>query len=278
MSSEMGKVKRGLAFVSGVAIGSLGGLIGLGGAEFRLPLLIGIFGFGPLEAVILNKGMSLIVVAVALPARAAVVPFARIFSYWSVIVTLICGSVSGAWWGAGFATKLQPRAFYMIIAVLLVSVAGVLLFCHGTSAQQVAFSGLLSLIVVGVVAGFGIGVFAALLGVAGGELLIPTIVFLFGIDIKLAGRLSLAVSIPTMITSFSRYSRDMSFQVVRREWPFIAIMAAGSVVGSWLGGRLLGVVPNSVLLPLLAAILVISAVQVWRHSKKKGTSIRSYNS
>jgi uncharacterized membrane protein YfcA len=38
------------AFLGGAAIGTLGGLIGLGGAEFRLPLLIGPFGFSSLEA------------------------------------------------------------------------------------------------------------------------------------------------------------------------------------------------------------------------------------
>ena len=40
------------AFLGGAAIGTLGGLIGLGGAEFRLPLLIGPFGFAALEAVV----------------------------------------------------------------------------------------------------------------------------------------------------------------------------------------------------------------------------------
>jgi hypothetical protein len=38
-------------------LGLLGGMIGLGGAEFRLPLLIGLFGFVALQAVILNKAM-----------------------------------------------------------------------------------------------------------------------------------------------------------------------------------------------------------------------------
>src|SRR5262247_2902240 len=56
----------------------LGGLIGLGGAEFRLPLLISYFGFVGLEAVILNKATSLVVVASALPFRAYTVPFAEI--------------------------------------------------------------------------------------------------------------------------------------------------------------------------------------------------------
>lgn len=40
---------RVAAFGGGALIGTLGGLIGLGGAEFRLPLLIGAFGFGVLD-------------------------------------------------------------------------------------------------------------------------------------------------------------------------------------------------------------------------------------
>jgi len=39
-------------------------------------------------------------------------------------------------------------------------------------------------------------------------LLIPTLVPLFGADIKLAGSLSLTVSLPTMIVDFTRYSQD----------------------------------------------------------------------
>jgi len=44
--------RRPLAgFGWGTVIFTLGGLVGLGGAEFRLPVLIGVFRFPPLEAV-----------------------------------------------------------------------------------------------------------------------------------------------------------------------------------------------------------------------------------
>jgi len=118
--------------------------------------------------------------------------------------------------------------------------------------------------VAGVAAGVVIGVVAALMGVAGGELLIPTIVLLYGVDIKVAGSLSLGVSLPTMLVAFPRYSRDAAFTVLSRNRWFVLTMAAGSIAGTLLGGLLVGVVPSLVLVPLLMALLV-SAVKVWRH-------------
>ncbi|MCW2276550.1 TSUP family transporter [Rhodoblastus acidophilus] len=245
-------------------IGALGGLIGLGGAEFRLPLLIGVFRFRALEAVILNKAMSLIVVAAALPFRAATVSFAAVTANWPIIVNLLAGSMLGAWLGAGWATKLSSRNLYRTLATLMVLIAGALVFGHGSTSASALLSGW-GLVVAGIAAGFSIGVVASLMGVAGGELLIPTLVLLFGADIKLAGSLSLAVSLPTMIVAFTRYSRDSAFAVIAQNTRFVVVMAFGSIVGAFIGGRLLGIVPDHVLLPGLALILVASSVKVWRH-------------
>ena len=252
------------AFGGGAVIGALGGLIGLGGAEFRLPLLIGAFRFTALQAVILNKAMSLVVVASALPFRAATVSFAVVAANWPIIVNLLAGSLLGAWFGAGWAIRLASQALYRVIAVLLVAIAGVLVAGHDTAASGAMLTGTPQL-AAGVAAGFIIGIVAALLGVAGGELLIPTLVLLFGADIKLAGSLSLAVSLPTMLVGFTRYSRDRSFVVIGENRWFVLVMAAGSIFGSFIGARLLGLVPNAVLLPLLAIILVLSAAKVWAH-------------
>ncbi len=252
------------AFAGGAVIGTLGGLIGLGGAEFRLPLLIGAFRFPALEAVILNKAMSLIVVATALPFRTAAVPFDSVLSHWHIVANLLAGSLLGAWVGAGVATRLKSQTLYRTIAILLVVVAVVLVLGHEAAGQSALLTGWAQALA-GVVAGFAIGVVASLMGVAGGELLIPTLVLLFGADIKLAGSLSLAVSLPTMLVGFARYSRDRSFAVLGRSLRFVVVMALGSIVGTFIGGQLLGIVPPQVLLPALALILVVSAFKVWRH-------------
>lgn len=253
------------AFAGGGGIGALGGLIGLGGAEFRLPLLIGAFGFDALGAVILNKAMSLVVVASALPFRMAAVPLDALVGNWGIIANLLAGSLLGAWLGAGWATRLASRTLFRVIAALLVVIALVLVTLHDPEGGAAPFSGAM-LVAAGVAAGFVIGIVASLLGVAGGELLIPTLVLLFGADIKLAGSLSLAISLPTMLVGFARYSQDRSFAVLGENKAFVAMMALGSIIGAFIGGRLLGLVPAALLLPTLGLILLLSALKVWRHA------------
>ena len=64
-----------------------------------------------------------------------------------------------------------------------------------------------------------IGVVAAVLGVAGGELLIPTLVLLFGADIKLAGSLSSRSEPADDDRRLHAYSRDHSFAVLGENKP-----------------------------------------------------------
>jgi uncharacterized protein len=65
-------------------------------------------------------------------------------------------------------------------------------------------------------------------GVAGGEMLVPVITVLFAVDVKLAGSLSLIMSLPTMLVGFARYSRSQAFSVLRDN---------GRFVSGWRSGR-----------------------------------------
>jgi uncharacterized membrane protein YfcA len=256
-------------FGAGAAVATLAGLIGLGGAEFRLPILKGLFQLNTLKAVILNKATSLIVVFFALIFRSYEIPFEQIWEYKNIIFNLLLGSLAGAWIAAGIAMKIKEQTLDRIVLLLLLFLAAVLIMEHWFLQQQTGalFDSLLVEVTMGIVAGFGIGVVASMLGVAGGELLIPVIVLLYGVDVKLAGSLSLAISLPTMLVGFARYTKSQAFIVLHEERGLFIALGIGSIVGAAVGSTLLGVIPSDVLVLLLALVLIISAYKIFSHQK-----------
>lgn len=266
-----GHMKNFWSFLSGGVIGTLGGLIGLGGAEFRLPLLVGIFGFASLDAVIINKITSLIVVSFSLPFRSQSIPWSDVVASYGVILNILSGSLIGAWMGAHYATQMKTRTLDRLIMVLLIALAFGMIFGHsimeGNHLALIQDGNLR--IAAGIISGLVIGMVAAVLGVAGGELIIPTLVILFGVDIKLAGSLSLCISLPTMIVAFYRYTQSGAIDLFKREKKFLIIMVLGSIFGTAIGGRLIGIIPSDVLVFILGGILLISAIKTFKKSNSK---------
>jgi hypothetical protein len=62
--------------------------------------------------------------------------------------------------------------------------------------------------------------------------------------------------------AFARYSRDGSFVVLRRNPHLAVVLALGSVTGTVPGGLLLGVVPDTVLIPGPAIPLIPPSIKV----------------
>ena len=89
-------------------------------------MLIGLFGFVALQAVIVNKAMSLAVVITALPSRLVAVPFDDLAPHWAVVVNLLAGSLAGAWAGASWATQMRTATLHKVLAGLLVVMAAAL--------------------------------------------------------------------------------------------------------------------------------------------------------
>jgi uncharacterized membrane protein YfcA len=98
-------------------------------------------------------------------------------------------------------------------------------------------------------------------------LIIPTIILLFAIDIKLAGSLSLAISVPTILMGLYKYRRQQKLTEVLADRTFIIWMSLGSILGSLIGSYLLRYVPNLYLHFLLGAILLVSAVKIAIHGR-----------
>jgi len=254
------------ALLYAIPIGTLGGLIGLGGAEFRLPVLAGPLKYPATHAVPLNLAVSLVTLAASLAIRGRALSLAALVPFAVAIGALITGAVVTAFLGATLASRLSKTHLERIILVLLVAI-GSALIVEGFVPQQGAAllpASLAWRIPAGLLFGLVIGLVSSLLGVAGGELIIPTLVFAFGADIKTAGTASLLISLPTVIVGVVRYTQRGAFAEAQALRATVLPMGAGSVIGAVIGGLLVGVVPAGVLKVGLGIILIISAVRIFR--------------
>ncbi len=115
------------ALLYGAPIGLLGGLIGLGGAEFRLPVLAGVFGYAARRAVALNLAISLITVASALLIRGGTLSLAPLVGLLPVVVAMIFGAVSAAYVGTALVHRVSEHMLERIILVFLVVIGTALI-------------------------------------------------------------------------------------------------------------------------------------------------------
>jgi uncharacterized membrane protein YfcA len=111
------------------------------------------------------------------------------------------------------------------------------------------------------VAGLGLvaGLLGGLLGVGGGIVIVPLLVFA-GVDLKIAIGTSLATIIPTAVMATWTHHR-----LGHVDWRLAGLMAAGAVCGALVGASLTSVVPATALKRVFAVFLLATAVRMlWK--------------
>jgi uncharacterized membrane protein YfcA len=258
-----------IALACATLIGGIGGLIGLGGGEFRLPLLVGLIGFTARAAVPMNQILSLITLVTALLVRWHTGALVGVGVFAPAVIALGLGGITAAWFAARLLSHASDHRLERAIAILLMAI-GLLLIGErflpaGLPALVPADAG--AQIAAGIALGLCIGTASTFLGVAGGELLIPTLIFVFGADIRTAGSATLFISIPTVCMGLFRYSR-MGLLPGRATLMRIGLpMGIESFVGATAGGAFAGSASAEMLKLLLGLILIAAALKAfWRYS------------
>ena len=181
------------------------------------------------------------------------------------ILALGTGGMTAAWFAVRLLARVSDHRLERAIAVLLMGI-GLLLIGErflpaGLPALVPAEAGWQ--IVVGLILGAAIGTASTFLGVAGGELLIPTLVFVFGADIHTAGTAVLFVSIPTVCVGLLRYRR---IGLLPRRSTLMRVglpMGVESLIGAAAGGAFAGTTSAEILKLLLGVILVAAALKAF---------------
>ena len=145
----------------------------------------------------------------------------------------------------------------MVMGLLLISESFLTFGSMG-----VIFGSIYIELIVAILCGLLIGIISSLLGVAGGEVIIPILILIFGIDIKLAGTLSLIISLPTMIVGITRHKNNKMYTEKSELKALVLPMGIGSIIGASIGAFLVIYAPSELLKIILGALLIFTSIKI----------------
>lgn len=109
-----------------------------------------------------------------------------------------------------------------------------------------------------IAAGFAAGWLSALLGIGGGVILVPMMIYFFKVPIQQAVGTSLAVIIPTaLVGAWNHYNLN------HLNIKLAVILAVGAVIGAYVGALSVNVISPVLLRKFFAVLLVITAVRMF---------------
>ncbi|TMA00812.1 MAG: sulfite exporter TauE/SafE family protein, partial [Methanobacteriota archaeon] len=156
-------------------IGLLSGFTGVGGGEYRAPVLLALLGRVRWTiAANLFIGLSVGLFNVIFR-QAWTLPV----EYLGLALLFVPSSLPGAYIGARITKRLSTSVLKGLLAGILIATGLRLILFEVRTGGSLSFD--LPSIVLALVLGFALGIVSGLLGVAGGEYRIPALIFLFGV-------------------------------------------------------------------------------------------------
>jgi hypothetical protein len=117
-------------------------------------------------------------------------------------------------------------------------------------------------VVLAIVVGLAGGALGGLIGLGGGFIMVPLLVYLFHMGQHDAQGTSLAVLLPPVgILSVLQYWRAGHVQLAVALWA-----ALGFLVGGWIGGAVAQAIGGATLRRVFAVILILAAIDLLRRS------------
>ena len=243
-----------VATVAGFPIGVIAGVTGVGGGEYRAPVLLLLLRNVRWTITGNLLAGTIIATSVVILRGAVFLPLETL----SLAATMIVASMPGAYFGALLARRTPAKWLKILLAGILVTTALRLLLFESPSAGPFVFG--LTEAPLALLTGFGIGIISGLLGVAGGEYRIPALILIFGLPAITAGTVSSLVSLPQQIVGFLEHRRlgQATSTAVR----LAAIMGGIGVVGVVLGVVILGRTSSATVIDVLAILMLLASARI----------------
>lgn len=223
------------AFIGALCVGLSLGLLGSGGSILTVPVLVYMLHQPPKAAI---AGSLAIVGAIAL-IGAARYAHQRLVSWKHVLQFGVPGVI--ATYGGAWVSQYVPGAVQLVVFAVIMGLAawGML---KPPSAAAGAEGHAEKPLVWLIVAGLGVGLVTGFVGVGGGFLLVPALVFLGGLTMHRAVATSLSIIVINAASGFYKQHAVLSAAGQTLDWRiiglFILIGGAGSLLGNFVARRI----------------------------------------
>jgi hypothetical protein len=220
-------VRAGLLLLAGAAIAFVGALCGIGGGLFAVPMLHYLFRLD-LRASVATSLCLVAATAWSSTATELLRPDSALVL--SVVLPLALGALAGAQLGYRISRRLDERRLKAVFAAVLLLAGARMLLLDSIPAGPTEVAGG-SPLVLGALIGAGAGTVAPLLGIGGGLVVVPALMFTMpGLGALAVRAASLAVACVTSARSIQLYAGE---GIIR---PALGLpIALGALVGASLG-------------------------------------------
>lgn len=244
----------------GLIAGLLSGLFGVGGGTVIVPMLLLLLHFDQRLA----AGTSL--AAIVPTATVGVVSYAIHGSVaWIPALILAAGAVVGAQIGTWLLARLPQNALRWGFVGFLLVVIVMLFVVIPSRDAELSLTWLTGLGLAGL--GVFTGVMAGLLGVGGGVIVVPALMFLFGTSDLIAKGTSLLMMIPTAISGTIGNVRRANVDLLAAALIGVAACTT-TAVGAWVATLLDPFVSNILFAAFLLFIASQLSVRAWRARRR----------
>ena len=243
-------------FIIGSIGGLLSGILGIGGGVVFVPLLT----YLTKSDFKTNQGVSSLAV-VCVASGSSITYVLNDYSDGSnllfEILIIVFGGICGSYIGSKLTESINTALVKIFFAILLI--ASAYRFIFSTSVSSAFQDNLVLYFLIGLVSGIGSG----LLGIGGGIIRIPMLIFFGGFEQIIAQGISLLTTIPTALTAAAtKIRKDTQLLKIG------LIVGVFGVLGSIVGGTLaFNVIPRDLLNISFGIFLTVVSINMFISSK-----------
>lgn len=267
---ELAMVTLIIAYIAvGLLSGILAGLLGLGGGIVIVPALVALFTWQDFSTdILMHLATSTSLVVVMLTSAIATwSQHQRNAVAWNYLKYLVPGMVVGAIIGVYLGKYLSSHVLRYAFAIFCIALVIRSMFTKHQSEHSLpkGFSnGVL------IIAGLLAGTLAGLLGIGGGAIVIPILMWL-GLPMPMVSATSAASVFPTAVTGSilsmavgSHSSGLPPYSTGFIYWPAVALLGGGSILAAPIGVILGHRLPEKIVKRIFAVVLMLIAWQMCR--------------